>query len=91
MPANGDVSLEGNIVRIKCFKNELCHSASTGIPNGEFEDKWNIVSSALMALGLDQSEVDCLKTEPIDHDTKRRIEVEVNKWKLEIEPRVERA
>ena len=82
MPADGDVSLEANIVRIKCFRNELCHSVSTSIAKDEFEDKWNSVSSALVALGLDQTEVDRLKSEPIDHDTKRRIEEEVNKWKL---------
>ena len=90
MPADGDVSREANIVRIKCFRNELCHSVSTGISKDKFEDKWTIVSSALVALGIDQTEVDRLKTGPIDHDTERRIEEEVNKWKLEFEPRVER-
>ena len=89
MPADGDVSREANIVRIKCFRNELCHSASTGIAKAKFEDKWNIVSSALVAMGIDQTEVDRLKTAPIDHDTERRIEEEVNKWKLDFEPRVE--
>ena len=47
------------------------------------------VSSALVALGLDQKDVDRLKTEPIDNDTERRVEEEVNKWKLETGPRVE--
>ena len=89
MPADGDVSREANIVRIKCFRNELCHSVSTGIATDQFEDKWNIVSSALVAMGIDQTEVDRLKTAPIDHDTERRIEEEVNKWKLDFEPRVE--
>ena len=89
LPADDDFSLEANIVRIIFFRNELCHSVSTGIAKDEFEDKWNIVSSALVALGLDQTEVDCLKTEPIDQDTERRIEDEVNKWKLKFEPRVE--
>ena len=89
MPTNSDISLEANIVRIKCFRNKLCHSVSTGIAKDEFEDKWNIVSSALVALGLDQTKVDRLKPEPIDHDSKRRTEEEVNKWKLEIEPRIE--
>ena len=82
IPTDGDSSLEANIVRIKFFRNELCHSVSTSIAKEEFEDKWNIVSSALVALGLDQTEVDRLKSEPIDHDTKRRIEEEVNNWKL---------
>ena len=67
----------------------MCHSVSTSITNVEFEDKWKVVSCALVALGLDQKEVDRMKTEPIDHDIERRVEEEVNKWKLEIEPRVE--
>ena len=89
MPTDSDNSREANIVRIKYLRNELCHSVSTGIAKDVFEDKWNIVSSALVALGLDQSKVDRLKTEPIDHDTKSRIEEEVNKWKLEIDQRIE--
>ena len=40
-------------------------------------------------MGLDQKDVDRLKTEPIDHDTERRLDEEVNKYKLEIGPRVE--
>ena len=89
MPADGDASVEANIVRIKLLRNKLFHSVTTGIAKDEFEDRWNIVSSALVALGLDRTEVDRLKTEPIDHDTERRVEEEINKWKLEIEPRVE--
>lgn len=89
LPADSDVSPQANIVRIKCYRNELCHSVSTSITEVEFEDKWMVLSSALVALGLDQKDVDRLKTEPIDHDTDRRVEEEVNKWKLEIEPRLE--
>ena len=89
LPADSDVSREANIVRIKCYRNELCHNVSTSLTKVEFEDKWKVVSSALVALGLDQKDVDRLKTEPIDHNTERRVEEEVNKWKLEIEPRVQ--
>ena len=89
MPADGDASVEAYIVRIKRFRNKLFDSVTTGIAKDEFEDRWNIVSSALVALGLDRTEVDRLKTEPINHDAERRIEEEINKWKLEIEPRVE--
>ena len=52
MPADGDNSDEANIVRIKCFRNELCHSVSSRISDGEFEDKWDKISSALVALGF---------------------------------------
>ena len=40
-----------------------------------------------MELEFDQSEIKLLETEPIDHDTQRRIEKEVNKWKREFELR----
>ena len=89
MPAESDVSREANIVRIKCFRNDLCHSISTDVPEAEFEDKWDIISQALVALGLDKQEVDRLKAGPIDHDTKRRVDEEVGKWKLDFEPRMQ--
>ena len=89
MPADSDTSPEANIVRIKYMRNKLSHIDATSIPNEEFEDKWNKISTSLVALGLDQAEIDRLKIEPIDHDTERRVEEEVKKWKLEIEPRVE--
>ena len=39
MPADDDESLAACITRMKCFRNRLCHSPFTGIPNSEFEDK----------------------------------------------------
>ncbi|KAJ7349553.1 hypothetical protein OS493_038593 [Desmophyllum pertusum] len=42
-----------------------------------------------VALGLDQQEIDRLKTEPIDHDTQRRVKEEVNKWKHQFESRMQ--
>ena len=86
IPAENDITPEAHIVRIKCFRNELCHSISTGIPDDEFEDKWAKIARSLVALGLDQSQIDLLKNEPIDHDTKRRVEEEV--MKCDWEPRV---
>lgn len=85
LPIDSDVSSEANIVRIKCYRNELCHSISTGITNAEFKDKWDKISSTLVALGLDQKEIDRLKTEPIDHDTERRVKAEVKQWTLDFE------
>ncbi|XP_067034532.1 uncharacterized protein [Acropora muricata] len=84
-PTEDDDSQEAHIVRIKWFRNDLCHSISTGVPNDEFEDKWRTISQSLEALGLDPQEIKRLKNETIDHDTKRRIE-EVMKYDLE--PRV---
>ena len=85
MPADGDVSLEANIVRIKCFRNELCHSASTGIPNGEFEDKWNKISSSLKELqaSVFEKKIQDLKKDSIDHDLTQRVEEQIEQWKRE--------
>ena len=81
-PADRDVSPEANITRIKWFRNELCHSGSTGIPNGEFEDKWNEISLSLEALevSVHRKKIQALKTDSIDHDT-RRVEEELEQWK----------
>ena len=86
MPGETNGSREANIVRIKCFRNDLCHNISTDIHEAEFEDKWNKIWQALVALGLHQQEIDRLMADPIDHDTKRRVD---GKWKLDFEPRVQ--
>jgi len=89
MPVDSDLSCEANIVRIKCFRNELCHRISTGITNAEFKDKWNKISKSLVSLGLDQKEIDRLKIEPIDHDTERRVKAEVERWTLDFETQMQ--
>ena len=85
MPVDGDVSLEANIVRIKCFRNELCHSASTGIPNGEFEGKWKKISLSLKELqaSIYEMKIQDLKNDPIDHDLTQRVEEQIEQWKRE--------
>ena len=54
----------------------MSHIPSTDIAKEEFEDKWKILSSALVALGLDQHEVERLKTEPIDNAYTERLFLE---------------
>ena len=75
MPADDDQSLEANIARIKCFRNELCHSVSTSIPNEEFEDKWNTIASSLEAIkiGVYRKKIQALKNDSIDHETHKRV------------------
>ena len=83
MPADDDESLPACITRIKCFRNELCHSHSTGISNSEFEDKWNKISSSLKVIELEVYEktIQRLKNDPIDHDTRQAVEEEVEQWR----------
>ena len=85
MPADGGVSPEANIVRIKCFRNELCHSVSTGLPNGEFEDKWNKISASLKELqaSIYEKKIQNLKNDPIDYDLTQRVEEQIEQWKRE--------
>ena len=82
MPADDDQSLGANIARIKCFRNELCHSVSTSIPSEEFEDKWNTIASSLEAIkiGVYRKKIQALKNDSIDHKTHKRVEEEVEKW-----------
>ena len=88
MPADDDQSLEANIARIKCFRNELCHSVSTSIPNDEFEDKWNTITSSLEAIkiGVYRKKIQALKNDSIDHETHKRVDEEVEKWQQFQEP-----
>ena len=82
MPKESDQSPLANLIRIRCFRNEINHSGSTAIPNDVFEDMWAKISSALVALGLDKTELDRLKNEPIDHRTIERVKEDNERWKL---------
>ena len=82
MPKESDQSALDNLIRIRCFRNKISHSHSTGIPNDAFEDMWNNISMALVALGFGQTEIDRLKNEPIDHCTNERVKEANELWKL---------
>ena len=90
MPEEGDQSALANLIRIRCFRNEISHSCSTGIPNDAFEDMWNDISLALVTLGFDQTEIDRLYNEPIDHCTHDRVKKATELWKLELNGRLEK-
>ena len=63
-PSPGDNSLEANLARVKFFRNELYgHVSSTGIDAPTFSSLWKEISAVLVALGLDQTEIDKLKEE----------------------------
>ena len=63
-PPSSDTSLEANLARVKFFRNVLYgHVTTTGINTPSFLSQWNEISGVLMALGLDQAEIDRLKAE----------------------------
>ena len=64
MPPSSDTSLEGNLARVKFFRSVLYgHVTTTGINTRSFLSQWNEISGVLVALGLDQAEIDRLKAE----------------------------
>ena len=64
LPSPGDTSLEANLVRIKFFRNELYgHVSTTGVDTPTFHVLWQEISVVLVAMGLDQMEIDKLKAE----------------------------
>ena len=63
-PPPSDTSLEDNLTRVKCFRNVLYgHVTSTSIDTPTFSALWQEISVVLVALGLDQAEIDRLKAE----------------------------
>ena len=63
-PAPSDNSHEANLARVKYFRNVLYgHVTSTGVDTYSFSVLWQEISAFLLALGLQQSEIDRLKAE----------------------------
>ena len=63
-PIPSDNSLEANLARIKFYRNELYgHVTTTGIADPTFSTLWQEISVVLVALGLQQAEIDRLKAE----------------------------
>ncbi|XP_078356135.1 uncharacterized protein LOC144640946 isoform X1 [Oculina patagonica] len=63
-PLPSDTSLEANLCRIKFFRNELYgHISTTGVDTPTFTSLWQEISAVLVALGLNQAEIDRLKAE----------------------------
>ena len=81
-PEESDKSPLANLIRIRCFRNEISHRCSTSIPNDTFDDMWKNISSALVVLGLDQKEINRLQKEPIYPDTHERVKEANERWKL---------
>ena len=64
IPAPSDTSLEANLARVKFFRNELYgHVSTTGVDTPTFNALWQEIGAVLVALGLNQAEIDRLKAE----------------------------
>ena len=89
-PHPTDKSCEASLARIRWFRNEVyAHVTTTGIEAPLFTQYWMELSDTLVQLGLDQSEIDRLKSAPLDED--QYVDL-LSKWKREdddIKERVE--
>ena len=88
MPPQSDNSPEANIVRIKCFRNELyAHVSDIGVSATQFESDWKKISSALVGLGINKEEIDRLKSEQC---AKEEVDRVMKEWsEMEVEVKVE--
>ena len=81
MPHAADVSLEANLARIKHYRNHVyAHISSTGVSNADFEQYWNDISGAMVALGADQVSTDSLKFSAVGQTKYLDL---LSKWKRE--------
>ena len=63
-PPASDISPEANLARVKYFRNVLYgHVSTTGVDTPTFNSLWQEISAPLVALGLNQAEIDRLKAE----------------------------
>ena len=68
-PSPSDTSLEANLTRIKFYRNELYGNVtSTSVDTLSYNALWLEISAVLVALGLNQTEVDRLKAERCRED-----------------------
>ena len=83
MPLETDRSEEANLLRIKLYRNKiLAHAPSTEVSDSQFHDLWPKISKTLQDLGIQQAEIDELKTCHLSPEEENYIEI-LKDWKLE--------
>ena len=81
LPPDSDPSIAANIARIKCYRNEVyAHVTITEIADKDFENLWQKISTALIALGISKSELDELKETPLTPDEDVYVE-QLKEWR----------
>ena len=85
LPPDSDNSTEANIVRIKCYRNDVyAHATKSSVDDATFNALWQKISSAVLALGSGYGAViSRLKTECMDPDEEAHYGKLLSDWKKE--------
>ena len=83
LPPDSDNSTEANIVRIKCYRNDVYgHATKASVDDVTFNAMWQKISSAVLALGSGYGAVIIrLKTECMDPAAEAQCQQLLSDWK----------
>ncbi|XP_067029220.1 NLR family CARD domain-containing protein 3-like isoform X2 [Acropora muricata] len=83
LPPDSDNSTEANIVRIKCYRNDVYgHATKTSVDDATFNVHWQKISSAVLALGTGYGAIiSRLKTECMDPAAEAQYQQMLSDWK----------
>ena len=87
LPPDSDNSTDANIVRIKCYRNEVyAYASEASVDDPTFDDLWQKISSAILELGpgtnktMYETAIKQLKTERMDPAVKAYYQKLLNDW-----------
>ena len=87
LPSDTDTSPEANIVRIKCYKDEVyAHASEASVDDPTFNEMWQKISSAILALTssrnytMYETSIWQLKSERMDPTVEALYEKLLNDW-----------
>ena len=83
LPAATDLTLEADIVRIKCYKNTVYdHASEASVDDATFSQYWQDIQDALVRLGgaCYQDAIDDLRTKCIDPEVEEHYQEVLKQW-----------
>ena len=84
VPPTTDVSREADIVRLKCFRNDIYgHAEKAAISDSEFHNHWQNIRDTLVRLGGKsyEKEIDSLQVECMDPEIEQYYTELLKEWK----------
>ena len=87
LPDENDDTIQADIARIECFKNELSRRSFTAISESEFEEKWSKTSSSLerIQVYIHKQNIQFIKNDSIDDKMRQILEDIIKKWQKSLD------